>query len=166
LVRAQFGEAAADRLIEQAGALPLDAKVVVSIPESRRDRTVIRFPLRFDLPWSALVSENRRFCARGNRIFMTEEYKRARAKTTSIVRGILRGAEPLSIPLSLTALVHFPDNRIHDAPNFAGATHNALKGIIYTDDRWLYRASWERDVVDVDSPRAEITIMPYVSPRL
>lgn len=124
-------------------------------------RATISLPLAFTLPWTALVSENRRFCARRNRIFMTADYKAARAKVKQIVRETIGNRLPLDCPLSLEARVYFPDHRVHDAPNFAGATHNALKQLVYTDDRWLYRATWERAGVDPDRPRAEIVIRPY-----
>ena len=124
-------------------------------------RLTICLPLSFTLPWTALVSENRRFCARRNRIFMTADYKAARAKVKQIVRDAIGHRLPLDCPLSLEARVYFPDHRVHDAPNFAGATHNALKQLVYTDDRWLYRATWERAGVDPDRPRAEIIIRLY-----
>lgn len=126
-------------------------------------RAVIALPLRFTLPWTALVSENRRFCAHMHQIFMTAEYKAARAKIKAAVREIIGDAAPLEIPLSLTAQVYMPDNRIHDAPNFAGGVHNALKKLVYVDDQWLYRATWERAGVDPDRPRAEIEIRPYIA---
>lgn len=120
------------------------------------------FPIRLVLPWSALVSENRRFCARGNSIFMTPEYRAAREKMVAVARAAmtLEGLvfQPLAQPLALVARVWFPDNRIHDAPNFAGATHNALKKIVFVDDRWLHDVRWLRAGVDVDAPRAEIEL--------
>ncbi len=123
----------------------------------------LTFPIRFTLPWTALVSENRRFCAIKNRIFMTADYKAARAKVKVIALKAMQAPngeqfQPLAIPLALHARVYFPDARIHDAPNFAGATHNALKKIVFKDDAWIYRAIWERAGVDPDAPRAEIEI--------
>lgn len=124
----------------------------------------LEFPIRLVLPWSALISENRRFCARASRIFMTAQYKAARERIVRVARAAMSvedwAFQPLAIPLALTARVWFPDNRIHDAPNFAGATHNALKKIVFVDDQWLHRATWERAGVDVDRPRAEIEIRP------
>lgn len=122
------------------------------------------FPIRFELPWTALISENRRFLARGNRIFMTEDYKAARAKATAIARAAMTvdGTvfQPLAMPLCLTARVYVPDRRVHDVPNFAGAVHNALKKIVYVDDAWIYEARWIRVGVFQDRPRADIEIAP------
>jgi hypothetical protein len=38
--------------------------------------------------------------------------------------------------------------------------HDALEGVVYTKDRWLDDVRWYRAGVDVDAPRAEITISP------
>lgn len=123
------------------------------------------FPIRLTLPWSALVSENRRFAAHHSRIVMTVRYKQARARIARIAREAMTVESTqfpaLAMPLSLAARVWVPDRRVHDVPNFAGATHNAFKSIIYTDDRWLHDARWSRIDVDCDHPRAEITIQPY-----
>lgn len=127
-------------------------------------RPTISFPIRLVLPWSALVSENRRFCARESRIFMTAEYKAARAKIVAIARAAMTiegtSFPPIERPLSLVARVWVPGNHIHDVPNFAGATANALKKIIFVDDQWLHDVRWIRAGVDVDRPRAEIEISP------
>jgi Holliday junction resolvase RusA-like endonuclease len=55
-----------------------------------------------------------------------------------------------------------PDNhpRRHDAVNFAKCTHDALEKLVYTTDHWLYDVRWIRAGVDVDHPRAELTITP------
>lgn len=123
------------------------------------------FPIRLTVPWSALVSENRRFASRGSRIFMTAEYKAARAKLKTVALAAMTASDgvlfgPLARPLSLVARVWFPDHRVHDAPNFAGATHNALTKIVFVDDQWLYDTRWIRAGVDVDHPRAEMEIGP------
>lgn len=123
------------------------------------------FPICLTLPWSALISENRRFASRGSRIFMTAPYKAARATAKKIGLAAMTASDgklfpPLARPLALVARVWFPDNRIHDAPNFAGATHNALKKIVFADDAWLHDVRWIRAGVDVDAPRAEIDIRP------
>ncbi len=65
---------------------------------------------------------------------------------------------PLNIPLTLHACVYVPDERPHDVCNFAKCCHDALQRIVYTNDGRLYATYWERSGVDVDAPRAEITI--------
>jgi hypothetical protein len=124
----------------------------------RAPRVILALPLVIVAPWTTLVSENRRFAAHQSRIVMTVEYKNARTKLREIARALVGNAQPLECPLKLEARVWFPDKRVHDAPNFAGATHNALKDVIYTDDRWLHFASWEFAGIDPDRPRAEILI--------
>lgn len=156
LVRAGVPREKAERRVRGEQRKTMAVAPVIGAPLS--------FPIRFTLPWSALVSENRRFCARESRIVMTAEYKAARDKVSAIARdamtvdGYVHSA--LECPLSLVARVWFPDKRVHDAPNFAGATHNGLKRIVFTDDSWLHRATWERAGVDVDRPRADVEIAP------
>lgn len=129
----------------------------------------LRFPATFVLDWACLISENRRFCARdvntanGRRakLVLTESYRVARERTRRAVSQHFGAVAAVSEPLSLLARVYLPDTKVRDVPNFAGATANALKGLLYTDDVWLYRVTWERAGIDAKHPRAEITLDLY-----
>jgi hypothetical protein len=128
------------------------------------------WPLRFTLPWSHLCSDDKHYTATivtvGDRqvakIVRRQEYRDALARVRKLV-GPLQQAAPVAFPLALVARVYVPDNRPgHDVPNFAKNCHDALEGIVYTLDQWLYSAHWRRVGVDIDRPRAEITITPDV----
>lgn len=138
---------------------------------SSPDPAVITWPLQLTLPWSHLATDNRKHGAiirpvGANRtptplLVMAAEYREAKTKIRKLARSVLSGAEPVSIPLQLVARVWIPDTtRKHDVVNFAKCTHDALQEAVYTDDTWLYDARWIRAGVDVDRPRAEITITP------
>jgi Holliday junction resolvase RusA-like endonuclease len=122
------------------------------------------------LPWSALVSDNRKYAAalRGKGVPMlihTEQYRNAKkaAKARAVDAMTVEGQRfpPLARPLALVARVWVPDNRHgHDVANFAKCAHDALEGIVYSKDEWLHDVRWIRAGVDVDRPRAEIEVAP------
>lgn len=136
-------------------------------PRACHEPPALIFPIRFTLPWSALCSDNDKYGARlvsGSdgrphpRLILSERYRAAKATTRKIARQATAGADPVTVPLEITALVYVPDGRPHDVVNFAKCAHDGLETAIYQNDRWLYRAHWIRAGVDVDGPRAEITI--------
>lgn len=126
----------------------------------------LTFPFRLTLPWSALCSDNYReeasLTVRGGKTFprkvMSARYKAAREKTRALAKEIVGDAVAVAQPLAIHARVFVPDEHPHDVCNFAKVCHDALEGIVYRNDRWLYRTLWERVGVDVDAPRAEIEI--------
>lgn len=134
--------------------------------EAPADRASVVLPLTITLPWSALISDRARYAptSRGNPprpvIILTEAYRGAKAKAKDIARRAAAGAAPLEVPLQLVSRVWVPDNRRHDVVNFAKCAHDAFEGLLYTDDKWLYDSRWIRAGVDVDHPRAEISITP------
>jgi Holliday junction resolvase RusA-like endonuclease len=124
----------------------------------------IAWPVRIRLPWSLLVSDNERNKVRfGERQLSSQRYRDAKKMIAARVREQLGDVEAAAIPLALEARVWLPDNRKHDTCNFAKAVHDALKGVVFVDDEWLYDTRWRRAGVDVDQPRAEITIIPIDS---
>lgn len=128
----------------------------------------IGWPVRLLIPWSYLISDNRRYCSgterSGGGLLLTSDYRRCRGLIRELVRGKLGipAPEPASIPLSLEAGIWVPDNRPHDCTNFAKVCHDAMEGLVYANDRWLYSAHWFRAGVDVDAPRALVTINPLL----
>lgn len=133
----------------------------------------IALPLRLTLPWSALVSDNLRHTATirpqadGKQyplIVLTGPYREAKAKARKIARELVNGADPLPHPLALEARVWVPNHRPgHDVCNFAKCAHDAFEGVLYEKDEQLHAVRWIRAGVDVDAPRADITISPYLS---
>jgi Holliday junction resolvase RusA-like endonuclease len=136
------------------------------------DASAIRWPLRLMLPWSYLVSDNVRKKAvvkmvNGTPVaemMLTSEYRRAMGLTRERAKSHLVISAPVAIPLALTAMVWVPDEmRAHDVPNFSKCALDALEGVIYTKDRWVWDNRWIRAGVDVDAPRAELTILPLLA---
>jgi Holliday junction resolvase RusA-like endonuclease len=134
-------------------------------------RAPIAWPVRLLLPWSHLVSDNERKepyvvqTAAGPRARMrlTAKYAAALEKVANVARNKIGDAAPFTGPLAIRGLVYVPDERPHDVSNFEKLTHDALEGVLYTNDRWLHDVHWTRAGVDVDAPRAEITITPILA---
>lgn len=133
--------------------------------------TVIAWPVRILLPWSHLVSDNdkdvARLITRANGPaaikVITREYAKAKEQIANLAKGKVGDAAAHAGPLALTVRVWVPDERIHDMTNFCKLVHDALEGVVYENDRWLYDVHWTRAGVDVDAPRAEITCSPLLT---
>ena len=134
-------------------------------------RALITFPLRFSLPWSALCSDNERevatlYMVHGKpapRKVLSARAKLAMQKTREKAREAIGTGlvMPAAVPLQLVARVWVPDNRqTNDVANFAKCCHDALQKLVYVNDYWLHRVTWERAGVDTDAPRAELEIKP------
>jgi Holliday junction resolvase RusA-like endonuclease len=125
-------------------------------------------PVRLRIPWSALASDNDKFRVNKveGRLYATAQYREAKKAVKKLAEDAMGDRPAADCPLSLVARVYVPDNRVHDVVNFSKCLHDALKGTVFTDDRWLYDVHWIRAGVDVDAPRAEICISPLTpSPR-
>ena len=132
-----------------------------SVPVVEPDATAIVWPVRLTLPWSYLISDNRRHGVLNGRILLTEDYRRAKGLVRDLAKDALGQVEPAAFPLQLDAQVWVPDKiRAHDCMNFAKCCHDALETIVYANDKWLYLATWRRAGTDVDRPRAELVIRP------
>lgn len=165
-------EAQIRALRRQLGMSEAEARAIVdrqpgrSADGSRSPIAPLVLPLLLTVPWSALVSDNDKYAPalRGTKpvIILTERYRKAKQRVQEVARDVVRGA-PLAIPLALHARVWVPDNRPgHDVCNFAKCCHDALEGIVYVRDEWLHDPRWTRAGVDVDRPRAEIRITPFL----
>jgi Holliday junction resolvase RusA-like endonuclease len=155
--------------------LVLDGVVPAAAAPSPRPalvREAIAWPFTITLPWSCLVSDNEKHRAqlRGTGpsaraiMVITRHYATAEEKIHALALQRMNGAAPADCPLALTARVWMPDNRIHDLTNSCKLVHDALERAVYENDRWLHDVHWIRAGVDVDAPRAEITIVPLPSP--
>lgn len=134
-------------------------------PESRQApaRPPIGWPVALRLPWSVLVSDNRRYGVIEGRMLATAEYRQAKAKIRALASDAMGAAAPTKAPLRLIARVFVPDNRPHDCGNFRKLVTDALEGVVYVNDRQLHDEQWIRAGVDVDAPRAVITITPLAN---
>jgi hypothetical protein len=127
---------------------------------------LIRWPFRLTLPWSHLVSDNRKYAPalRGGKpaMILTVGYRAAKRLAAIVARTAWGDGVPYADGLlELTARVYFPnDYRRRDAHNFQKCAHDALSGIVYADDSQLV-PRWIPAGVDVDAPRAEMTFHPF-----
>jgi Holliday junction resolvase RusA-like endonuclease len=121
-------------------------------------------PILLRIPWSALVSDNAksRAALRGTTatIVLTPAYREAKQRIRALCQDVMAGRPPLTIPLALEARVWVPDRHRRDVVNFSKALHDALTGTVFLDDSQLHDVRWLRAGVDVDAPRAELTITP------
>lgn len=127
-------------------------------------REVVTLPLSLTIPWSALVSDNRHYAPalRGGKpaLILTEAYREAKAAIVALATSRALGRAPYVGPLSFTGLVWTPDKRRHDIANRSKAVHDAMSGILFADDSQLHEVHWILAGVDVDAPRAQITLEP------
>jgi Holliday junction resolvase RusA-like endonuclease len=169
-IRAQFGDGIPERSYRTDQSTAEHPSYPA--PPAPVDLPQIVWPVKLLLPWSYLVSDNARYVARiaGSmdhphaKLNLTPDYRRGKGQVAELARKRLQGAEPASIALRLEARVWVPDEiRAHDVCNFAKAVHDALQGIVYVNDRWLWDTRWIRAGVDVDAPRCELTIAPLIA---
>lgn len=169
----QFWDGIIDRRAPETITANGGAVTVARIEEDSTPiaRPGIAWPLELVLPWSALESDNRKHGAIlttvGSlrkpvpKLIMQAGYREAKTKARAIARLGVGDAAAVAFPLRLEARVWVPDNRPgHDVANFAKCAHDALEKVVYTSDQYLHDVRWIRAGVDVDAPRAEITITP------
>jgi Holliday junction resolvase RusA-like endonuclease len=126
----------------------------------------ILMPVRLRIPWSALASDNDKYRVNKEegRLYATAQYREAKKRIKNLATEAMDGRPAAACPLALVARVYVPDNRVHDVVNFSKCCHDAMKGVVFTDDQWLHDVRWIRAGVDVDAPRCELTITP-LTPR-
>ncbi len=123
------------------------------------------FPIRIVVPWSALVSDNDHYVpvvtAGGKaKLILDDKYREAKRKTRELAQQAMHGNVPIRTPLRLHVEVWVPDNRTHDSGNFMKCLKDAMALVVYRDDKLLHDERIIRMGVDVDRPRAELTIEP------
>lgn len=128
------------------------------------------------LPWSCLCSENDRlrpvYVTAGERTklrqTLTPEYKAAKARARTLIAdslALMGNPSPLNVPVRLHATLYEPDRRVwRDVANYEKLVHDALNGLVYTDDRLIDDVRWTRGPVDIDRPRLEITVASFDQP--
>ncbi len=152
---------------EQARRRALASRVS-PLPEHVITASPIIWPVRFVLPWSALVSDNDKYAAtltrsstgtQFPRLLLTPRYRAAKAKAHVIARDAMAGAQPAAFPLALVARVWVPDNRPgHDVCNFGKCLLDSCENAVVVNDQWFHSVTIQRAGTDVDSPRAEIEV--------
>lgn len=144
-----------DRIARQLGRVSEKSPAISDSPAE---------PVHLTIPWSALVSDNAKYAPASRKgkpvIVLTEPYRTAKAAVQARARDAMQGRPPLSVPLAIHARVYVPNGQRRDAVNFSKCAHDALSGIVYADDTLLHDVRWTRAGVDVDAPRAEVTVRP------
>jgi Holliday junction resolvase RusA-like endonuclease len=166
-IRAQYGEGipvSGQYRTRDAGKAARREETAGREETAARIRMV--WPVTLHLPWSTLISDNKKFRAvqRGDQAIMAINagYREAAERIRELAMSKAAGAQPAAEPLQVTARVWFPDNGVRDMTNWSKLVFDAMKGTVYEDDRWLHDVRWIRLGVDVDAPRAEITITPLL----
>lgn len=124
--------------------------------------STILLPVRLRIPWSALISDNVKHLTdtKTGRRYCTTEYRDARKRVRALASDAMHGRPPAECPLALVGRIWLPNNRRHDVHNYGKCLADALTGVVFADDSWLYDTRWIRAGVDVDAPRCELTITP------
>ena len=127
------------------------------------------WPVRILIPWSYLVSDNERkepyLVQDGGRVVarmrLSRKYANALSAIGQLARNKVGECEPYAGPLAIEVRVWVPGNSAHhDIANFCKLVHDALERVVYRNDTWLHDIHWRRCGVDVDAPRAEISLTP------
>lgn len=145
----------------------------IAPPAEAPPAAAIAWPVRLLLPWSYLVSDNDRkepYVAQTPdgpraRMRLTARYAAGMQKIANVARATIGDAAAHEGPLSIDVRVWMPTGSArNDAINFSKIVHDALEGVVYRNDNLLHDTHWTRAGVDVDAPRAEVTITPIPSP--
>ena len=114
-------------------------------------------PVTLVLPWSALISDNRHRGPVSSRADAAA-YKLARTRAHGEAAEQWGLRAPFSGRIALIARIFPPNAARRDVGNFAKCLKDALSGVAYADDVQVVDERWIRAAIDVDRPRAEVTI--------
>ena len=114
--------------------------------------------MRLTLPWSVLVSDNAKHGGMVGRL--TRRYRFGKEALSMVVMSQVRGTRPLytSVPLALVAEFYPPDLRRRDVTNLCKLMFDAMQGIVYDDDRYLFDVRLLRRAPCAKNPRVELEI--------
>ena len=173
-VTREDAERAADRMrLGVAEAPPsknrsADVQRIVGASSREAPIPTVSLPFKLLIPWSELCSDNEKSVpyvrrVRGGNVVPGQKrsprYQAAFVAIKGRARQIAGDRLPVDgIALELHARVYLPPARRNDAINFSKCLNDALEGVVYMNDNQLHRQVWERAGVDIDAPRAEITI--------
>jgi len=114
-------------------------------------------PVTLVLPWSCLISDNRHRGPVSSRADAAA-YKLARTRAHGEAAEQWGLRAPFSGRIALIARIFPPNAARRDVGNFAKCLKDALSGVAYADDVQVVDERWIRAAIDVDRPRAEVTI--------
>jgi len=114
-------------------------------------------PVTLVLPWSCLMSDNRHRGPVSSRADAAA-YKLARTRAHAEAAEQWGPRAPFSGRIALIARIFPPNAQRRDVGNFAKCLKDALCGVAYADDVQVVDERWIRAAIDIDRPRAEITI--------
>jgi Holliday junction resolvase RusA-like endonuclease len=107
--------------------------------------------MNFTIPWSVLVSDNRKHVTRR---VLSPEYRLAKKSLALIARAQVRG-EAFTGPCEVRYDFHPPDRRRRDCANFLKLLNDALEGVVWADDFLIKRLSFEVHE-PTDDPRVDV----------
>jgi Holliday junction resolvase RusA-like endonuclease len=117
------------------------------------DAPIMRAGVALSLPWSTLHSINGMFTIVG------KEYQGAKARAREKLAAQLEERKPLECRVAVDVVLVCPDRRPRDLDNYEKLIYDSLKGLAYRDDS-LIDDKRIRRAIDVDRPRADITVTP------
>jgi Holliday junction resolvase RusA-like endonuclease len=118
------------------------------------------------LPWSTLMPDNNRHCivmTEGSpRILTTQEYRARKKRAREQLEAQLGdGWRAIAVPVRVRLELIEPNRTAkRDILNYQKLVCDAMTGLVYVDDSLIDDAHWKRGAVDIDRPRAEITVSP------
>jgi Holliday junction resolvase RusA-like endonuclease len=121
----------------------------------------VRGGVSLSLPWSTLHSIN------GTWTIRSPEYQGAKRRAREKIEEQLPTRpldpaelwQPLECRLAVDVVLVVPDRRPRDLDNYEKLVYDAMKGLVYVDDS-LIDDKRIRRAIDVDRPRADITVTP------
>lgn len=121
------------------------------------------------VPWSALVSDNRRTMIRRVRgrsvIARSKEYQRGQKVIRELALAAAGHDDPLTPPLEVEVVFFPPDHRRRDLQNLLKQLLDGLVPDVLPDDSWsvVRRGGWSVGrVVDARDARVEVFVMSHV----
>lgn len=125
--------------------------------------------IRLELPWALLVPDNAKYgvVMKGKRpaMILTARYREAKDKGALVAMGLVKAHQKIAAGRCVLEATFFePDaSRTRDVTNYAKLLCDMLKGIAYTDDAQIHRATYVRGWVDPTNPRVEVEVYPINS---
>ena len=147
------------RMARERGVLRDGSPKLVKVADDpARFRVIYSDTVYLTLPWSALQT--------GNRFFglASKAYRAAKAKAVAQIESQLPAITPVfpDGAVRIVVTLYMPNEHRRDVLNYAKLICDAMSSRVYRDDSQIHDAHFLR-MVDVDRPRADITIQPLTT---
>lgn len=122
--------------------------------------------IEFQVPFTALVSDNERPVrllkqVGGKRVPVrgrSEKYRMGQALIRAHARRAMAGAPPPQEPLHVQFTFWWPDRRRRDPANLLKQLLDALKGVVFEDDAWVFLPELELVSAGVNNHNPRVLI--------